>query len=146
MKKMMILAAALLALDLFVACADNDRPIAVTELPQTAQQFLDTHFADRKVVLAKKDSDLFDATYEVMFADGSKVEFLKNGQWKEVDCMNAPVPASVVPSRIADYVAQRYPDASVVQIDRDKRDYEVELSNRLELKFDLDFNLIDIDD
>ena len=39
-----------------------------------------------------------------------------------------------------------YPDTSVVQIDRDKRDYEVKLTNGLELTFDLKFNLIDIDD
>ena len=35
---------------------------------------------------------------------------------------------------------------SIVQISRDKHDYEVKLSNGLELTFDLKFNLIDIDD
>lgn len=51
-----------------------------------------------------------------------------------------------VPAQIAQYVSGHYPDASIVQIDRDKHDYEVKLSNGLELTFDLKFNLIDIDD
>jgi len=33
----------------------------------------------------------------------------------------------------------------VLKIERDKKEYEVKLSNKWELKFDLQFNLIDID-
>jgi hypothetical protein len=33
-----------------------------------------------------------------------------------------------------------------MKIDRDRRDYEISLSNRLELTFDKKFNLVDIDD
>ena len=33
----------------------------------------------------------------------------------------------------------------ITAIDRDRRDYEVELDNGLDLKFDLKFRLIDID-
>ena len=75
-----------------------------------------------------------------------KAEFYKDGEWKEVDCRYSSVPAAVVPAQIAQYVSGHYPDASIVQIDRDKHDYEVKLSNGLELTFDLKFNLIDIDD
>ena len=92
------------------------------------------------------ERELFDTTYEVIFTSSSKVEFLKNGDWKEVDCKYSTVPAAIIPQQIAQYVFQYYPDTSVVQIDRDKRDYEVKLTNGLELTFDLKFNLIDIDD
>ena len=34
----------------------------------------------------------------------------------------------------------------IVSIDRDKRDWEVKLDNGLDLKFDLHFRLIEIDD
>lgn len=61
-------------------------------------------------------------------------------------CRYSSVPAAVIPAQIAQYVSGHYPDASIVQIDRDKHDYEVKLSNGLELTFDLKFNLIDIDD
>ena len=134
MKKFLFLAAALLALGISTACADSDRPIDVAQLPQKAQQFIQKHFAGEKVALAKVERDVANA------------EFYKDGEWKEVDCRYSSVPAAVVPAQIAQYVSGHYPDASIVQIDRDKHDYEVKLSNGLELTFDLKFNLIDIDD
>ena len=145
MKKLLILAAAVFALGTSTVSADNDRPISVSELPEKAQQFIRQHFPNEKV-FAKMERELFDTTYEVIFTSSSKVEFLKNGDWKEVDCKYSTVPAAIIPQQIAQYVSQYYPDTSVVQIDRDKRDYEVKLTNGLELTFDLKFNLIDIDD
>ena len=146
MKKLLILAAAVFALGTSTVSADNDRPISVSELPEKAQQFIRQHFPTEKVSFAKMERELFYTTYEVIFTSSSKVEFLKNGDWKEVDCKYSTVPAAIIPQQIAQYVSQYYPDTSVVQIDRDKRDYEVKLTNGLELTFDLKFNLIDIDD
>ncbi len=146
MKKILILAAAVLALGSLTARADNDRPIDVAQLPQKAQQFIRQHFPDEKVSLAKVERELFETTYEVIFTGGSKIEFTKEGDWKEVDCKYSKVPAAVLPPQIAQYVTRHYPDASVVQIDRNKHEYEVKLANGLELTFDPKFNLIDIDD
>lgn len=146
MKKFLILAAAALTFSIFTVKADNDRPIAVSELPQKAQQFIQQHFPNEKVSFAKVERELFDTTYEVIFTSSSKIEFLKNGDWKEVDCKYSTVPAAIIPQQISQYVSQHYPDAAVVQIDRGKRDYEVKLASGLELTFDLKFNLIDIDD
>lgn len=56
------------------------------------------------------------------------------------------MPADIVPQQIKDYVKQNYPDARITKIDRDRRDYEVSLSNRLELTFNKEFRLIEIDD
>ena len=53
MKKLMILTTILMALGISTACADNDKPIAVTQLPQKAQLFIKTHFPKEKVALAK---------------------------------------------------------------------------------------------
>ena len=146
MKKLLILAAAMLTFGTLTVHADNDRPITVSELPQKAQQFIQQHVPNEKVSFAKVENGLFDTTYEVIFTSSSKVEFQKNGDWKEVDCKYSTVPAAIIPQQIAHYVSQHYPDTAVVQIDRDKRDYEVKLTNGLELTFDLKFNLIDIDD
>lgn len=146
MKKLMILSAILVTFGINTACADNDKPITVTQLPQAAQQFIKTHFPKEKVAFAKLERDFLETTYEVLFTNSTKVEFYKDGEWKEVDCKYSTVPAKIVPAQIAQYVAQNYPDAQVVQIDRDRRDYEVKLTNGWELTFDLNFNLIDIDD
>lgn len=146
MKKLMILAVALLALGTTAVSADNDRPINVNQLPKTAQQFISQHFPNEKISFAKVERDFLEIKYEVVFTNSTKIEFLKNGQWKEVDCKFSKVPAAIVPQQIASFVTQNYPDISIIQIDRDKRDYEIKLSNGLELTFDLKFNLIDIDD
>ena len=120
-KLMMILAGAALLATSAPAFAGNDRPIAVGELPAVSQEFIKTHFA------------------------GAKVEFAKNGEWKDVECKYGEVPAAIVPQQIRDYVTKNYPKNKIVAIDRDRRDYEVELDNGLDLKFDLKFRLIDID-
>lgn len=146
MKKLMILSAILMVFGITTACADNDKPITVAQLPAKAQQFVKTHFPKEKVALAKLEQDFLETRYEVVFTNGSKVEFLKNGEWKEIDCKYSTVPTAIIPAQIAQYISQNYPDTQVVQIDRDKRDYEVKITNGLELTFDKQFNLIDIDD
>ncbi|MDE6858048.1 MAG: PepSY-like domain-containing protein, partial [Alistipes sp.] len=67
------------------------------------------------------------------------------GEWKEVDCKFTEVPAGIVPAPIAEYVVNNYPNTEVVKIEKDSREYEVKLSNRMELTFDRRFNLTDID-
>ena len=136
-KLMMILAGAALLATSAPAFAGNDRPIAVGELPAVSQEFIKTHFAGVEVSFSKVD--------KCVFVNGAKVEFAKNGEWKDVECKYGEVPAAIVPQQIRDYVTKNYPKNKIVAIDRDRRDYEVELDNGLDLKFDLKFRLIDID-
>lgn len=143
MKKFIVLSACLLSLNM-VGCA-NDKTISVTEIPNKSQKFLKTHFADSKVAYATKDKELLDVTYDVTFVNGDNVEFDKKGEWKEVDCKKSSVPVAIIPKHIADYVTQNYKGVKILSIDRDKTDYEIELSNKLDLKFDLKFNLVEID-
>ena len=110
-----------------------------------AQEFIKTHFAGVEVSFSKVDEELFNEDYKVVFVNGAKVEFAKNGEWKDVECKYGEVPAAIVPQQIRDYVTKNYPKNKIVAIDRDRRDYEVELDNGLDLKFDLMFRLIDID-
>lgn len=143
MKKLVFLFVCLFALQ--VARADNDKPIQVNQMPQQAQQFIKEHFSDSKVALAKVENDFLNKSYDVIFTDGNKVEFDKKGNWKDVDCKYTSVPVAIIPSAIQKYVKTNYPDTKILKIDRDKKDYEVKLSNRIELNFDLKFNLINID-
>jgi hypothetical protein len=128
------------------AFADKDKPISVDRLPANSKQFIATYFADSKVSYAKVETDFLDKTYAVVFVDGNKVEFNKKGEWKDVDCKYSQVPSGIIPKKIRDYVAANHSDQKIIEIDRDRRDYEVKLNNDLELKFDLKFNIIGIDD
>ena len=146
MKKVLFSAILSLFLGIGVACADNDRPINVNQLPAKAQKFIATYFSDQKVSFAKEEHDFMDVTYEVLFADSIKVEFSKNGEWKEVDCRYSAIPDGIVPAQIVAYVNSNFPDVRIVSIERGRRDIEVSLTNNLELTFDTAFNIIDIDD
>ena len=137
---------ALLVIAFGVACANTDRPIKADQLPAAAQEFIKAHFAKSTISFAKIDDELTYKEYEVMLTDGTKLEFNGEGEWKDIDCKYGDVPAAIVPKQITDYVAKNYPDAKIIKIDRDRRDDEVSLSNRLELTFDMQFNLVDIDD
>lgn len=144
MKKLFFLLVCLFTLQTGVY-ADNDKPIQVTQMPSAAQQFIKQHFSGQKVAMAKMESDFFDKSYEVIFANGNKVDFDKKGNWKDVDCKFSSVPVAIIPTAILKYVKANYPDTHILKIDQDKKDFEVKLSNRIELKFDKRFNLIDID-
>ena len=133
MKKVLLLLVCLFTLQT-VVWADDDKPIQVNQLPQTAQTFIKTHFPNNKVAMAKMETDWFDKSYDVIFTNGDKLEFDKKGIWTEVNCKYSAVPVAVVPDAI-----------KMLKIERDKYDYEVKLSNGWEIKFDMQFNVIDID-
>ena len=128
----------------FTACAGNDRPAQLTDLPNAAQVFVKKHFTAEKPVLVTIDKEVTGNTYEVSFSSGNSVDFDRRGEWKEVEC-RPEVPAAIVPAQILKLVQNNYPEAKIIKIDRDKRGYEVELSTRIELKFDKNCNLIEID-
>ncbi len=146
MKKLMLITLSILTLGTFTASADTDRAITVEQLPQKSQQFIKQYFPNEKVAYAKEERDFLETKYEVVFVNSAKLEFQKNGEWKDVDCKYSAVPAGIVPAQIISKVKELYPEAQVIEIDRDNRDYEVKLNNRMELTFDLKFNLIEIDD
>ena len=127
--------------------ADNDKLIQYKELPQQAQAFVKQHFDETAVALVKMETDFFDKSYEIIFSNGDKLEFDKNGDWKEVDCRYTALPTSIIPTQIKNYVSKNYPDIKIIKIEKKRRgDIEVDLSNRLELTFDSNYNLTDIDD
>lgn len=145
MKKMFLTLSVLIA-TIGIACADVDRPIEPNRLPDAAQQFLKQYFPKLEISLAKEDVEITYKEYEVVLTDGTRIEFRSNGEWKDVDCKFSEVPAGIVPKQIVEYVKKNYPNVKIIQIDRDRRDYEVSLSNNLDLVFDMKFKLIDIDD
>lgn len=146
MKKILLSAAFLLATSTMVMASNSDdRAVNFAQLPQKAQQFIKTHFASGKISYAKQDTDLFDGDYAVYFTDGNKVEFSKDGTWKDVECKQSQVPAAVVPQSLKSYVTQNHPNQNIITIDRDTRDYEIKLADGTELKFNLKGNFIGYD-
>lgn len=123
---------------------DDEKPIDPSKLPQTAETFIDTHFAEASINSVMKEYDDLTVHYDVYLSDGTYIEFKKNGEWKEVENRVTGVPASIIPEGIQTYVTTNYSDAFVVDIERD-RQYDVELNTGLELNFDLNGKFLRFD-
>ena len=146
MKKILLILVAVFSVGILAAVADNDKLINKSQLPKPAQEFIDAHFAGIDLLYAKEDCNILFSSYEVRLANGVKLEFSSKGNWEEVDCQQGAVPAAIVPQPIKEYIEKSYAGENILAIEKNRNDYEVKLSNRLELKFDKDFNLYDIDD
>ena len=143
MKKLFLLLVSVFTMQ--VAMADNDKPVTFEQLPQVAQQFIRQNFADREIAFSKMEKEWFDTSYDVLFTNGDKLEFDKNGQWKEMYCKFTAVPEKAVPAPIVKFVNDKYPGVKILVIEKDRYEYEVRLSNFWEITFDLQFNVIDMD-
>ena len=145
MKKILFAIVAIFTLGVSNVLADNDKLITKSELPVQTQQFIDSHFANVKLTYAKLERDFLERSYEVVLADGTKLEFTSKGEWKEVDCRYDEVPAAIIPQAIREYVSSNYPGEKILKVERDRGYYELKLSNRYELTFNKDYNIVDID-
>lgn len=124
------------------ARAQDDRIVTVDKLPQNAKEFLAKHFPDKTPVLVKEDWDDF----EVIYAQGEKAEFRKNGEWKKVDFRVTAVPAVLVPEQVRAQVQSLYPGAIITKIKKEPYGWEAKLNNGLEIDFNAEFVITDIDD
>ena len=143
MKKLLFLLLSVFTLQ--VAQADNDKPITFDKLPAKAQTFINQNFPTEKVAFTKMEKGFLDTSYDVVFVNGNGVEFDKNGEWTELDCKRSSVPTKAVPAQITKFVKESHPNATILKLERDRYTYEVKLSNFWEIKFDKQFNVIDMD-
>lgn len=143
MKKIFaIIAVSMVAVTLAKA---DDRPVGFSQLPSAAQTFINDTYPGEKISYATVDDDLIRPDYNVVLASGVRIQFENDGRLEKIEARSG-VPEGVVPVQICDYVGMHYPDAVIVEYEIGRRAYEVRLSNRLELKFNRNFNLIEIDD
>ena len=112
----------------------GEKPISPTELPQEVQTFVKQNFANSTITFAQKEWGLFGSEYDVTLNDGTMISFNRNKEWDKVSSTTAPIPTAIVPA------------LSITKIDKDDNGYEVELINGLELKFNQQGALMEMDD
>ena len=127
------------------ANAGNGKPISVDALPAKAQTLLTEHFNGQKVMLATIESGVVSRSYDVVLKNGTKLEFDKRGNLTEIDCKQGIVPDQLIPQAITNYLKENYEGQSVRKIEINRKEYEVELTNGLDLTFNKHFQLIDIE-
>ncbi len=141
MKKVLILLFAVLTLS-FSAKADHDQVITFNQLPASAQTLLKEHFAGKVPLVVTMDWD----DYTIVYDSGEKIEFDKQGNWKDFDCKTSHVPSAIIPKQIKTHVRATFPGTTILKLDRNRRGYEIKLNNGLEIEYNREFKVIDMDD
>lgn len=133
-----------------VAVARADKyTIKRDALPEAAQEMLTTYFPKAKVSLIKVDRHLLKKTdYDVKLVNGTKIEFNNAGKWTSVDCKTRELPDGLLLRPIRNYINKNYPGVKAVKVEKKASGYEVELSDGIELKFNLlgTFQSVKMDD
>ena len=134
-RKMVTVVTALFALQ--AAMAQDDVQITFDKLPVKAQSFVKTHFPKEEVASVWKDTEMLRVEdYTVALSNGTKVEFLPNGEWKEIKkSRGSEIPAKIIPNGIAQYVSQNYSGHPIKKISKERNGYEVELIGGTYLEF-----------
>lgn len=143
MKKIISTTVILMTLILSLSAA-SDSHIKYTDLPQKAKQFIHNYFHTNQIAYITKDRDFLSTSYELLFTDGTKVEFDGDGQWKEVKCKD--MPWKIIPSPIRRVISQKFDGQKIIKIEKEKKGYEIKLTSGLEIKFNSQFRIIEVDD
>lgn len=138
--KYFLLMAAILTMSLTMS-ADDDRIITFDQMPLTSQTFLKQHFSNKVPLVLTVDHD----DYTIVYESGEKIEFDKKGNWKDVECYSSTVPAEIVPEQITTYVKSNYPGKVIIKIERRRMGYEIKLNDGMEIEFNRNFKVIDVD-
>lgn len=148
--------AAVVLLALSQAAADDPKhwrhkemALPFEQLPQAIQEYVNTNFAGKEVRMVWLYTDFYNRDYKVFFADGDHIKFDEAGQWEEIRCEGAgEVPSSCIPEQITNFTKQFFPNAKIVEIKYkdDGRRIKVKLKPKIELEFDAQYNIVDIDD
>ncbi len=130
----------LLAFNLSAIAGSNDSHLS--KLPSKAQKMIKKNFSSKDISDVKTKPGvpgLGGKTYEVIFSNGYKIKFDKDGEWTDVDCQSSAVPKNIIPSEISSYVKKNYKKYKIQKISNDKGKYEIKLSNGLKVNFDKNF-------
>lgn len=127
------------------SCSNETTTNDMSQLPAKVQTSIKDNFKANVLSATTEKNTFGDDEYEVVLSDGSKVKY-EGDEWEEVSVpTGGTVPESFISAPIREYLAANQPTATVVKIERDKKGYEVTLSNGLELKFDLAGKFVKLD-
>ena len=141
MKKIITSLFALCAMTLIAWAAD----VSLRQLPQPAQEFIGKYFAKDQIKKIRTHHHRSGQSYNVLFTDGSKVNFDSKGQWTKIKLRGDSIPVDIIPEYITTYVWDAYPDVMILSIEQEGTAHEVELSDGTELTFDPKGNVVKID-
>ena len=130
---------------MLTAC-DKEEIISTERLPEPAQEFIQKYFSNNNILQVKYEKDGREKRYNVLFNSGDRIEFYKNGEWKNIECIASEVPTGIIPQAINNFVQNHHPDKKITKIEKEKRYIEIQLSNDIEIRFNKSYTFIGYDD
>lgn len=143
MKKLCLV---LMALIFAASACTSDKVGSFDQLPQDAQSIINQHFSKDSISYITIDKEVFGTEYEVVFIDGTELDFDQNGTLLMVDCGMLQVPDGLVPEQVLTYVHENYPSNYIVEWGKDDLRWKAELNSGLELIFNQQYEFVGIDD
>ncbi|EDN2460537.1 hypothetical protein GHY87_07235 [Campylobacter coli] len=114
----------------------RDIIVPASELPRNAQDFISKNFKTAQIALVKKDID----SYDVTLNDGTEIDLIITGEWKDVDGKYKALPNSILPNIMPKISASS--NAQIIEVSREINGYKFELSNQLKIYTDAQGNIL----
>ena len=105
-----------------------DMVVPATSLPQNAQSFISSNFKNTQIMYAEQDFD----SYEVRLSNGVKIDFYRDGNWKEIENYNG-IDLSLLPTQVSKTIQTTYPNILILKIEKEWSGYEIKLANMLKV-------------
>ncbi|MBX0367747.1 PepSY-like domain-containing protein [Campylobacter jejuni] len=115
----------------------KDMVVPASELPNNAKEFISKNFKTAQIGLVKKDID----SYDVILNDGTEIDFMINGDWKEVDGKYKALPRTILPS-VMKKVSATQPNAQILEIDKEINGYKFKFNNNMKVYTDMQGNVL----
>lgn len=126
------------------ACSEKEEVITMNELPSQARTFISTYWPNVEATALLKETHGCSTEFKVILADATTIDFDKKGVWEDVE-NNVGIPTGFILKPITDYVAQHFSGAQIIEISKDKKNFDVELNTGINLVFDVNGNFKRID-
>lgn len=121
------------------------KPIAYSEMTKEAKDFIEQTFPNMKVAFVESYFGIFGSSYELTFNTGDEVKVTNTGDWKEISSEYMDFPQQLIPDFIKTYLDDNFPNVKIEKMEKYKKYIEVELVNNVEIKFNYQGIVIDLD-
>ncbi|MCW1360838.1 PepSY-like domain-containing protein [Campylobacter sp. US33a] len=115
-----------------------DMIVGVDQLPQNAKSFISTYFKGTQIGLVKKDLD----SYDVTLSDGTEIDFIITGEWKDVDGKYKAIPTNFLPAAVVSKAQAAQPNAQIFEVDKKINGYKFKFNNMMEVYTDFNGNVL----
>lgn len=106
-----------------------DMVVPVSQLPKSAQSFIQKTFPGAQIFKVERD----DGKFDVKLNNGVDIKFFLNGDWEKIDSDYIPIPLTVLPNAVQNTLKNSYPQASITEIEKEFGNYKIKLNNMMEL-------------